>query len=177
MAGVHAAEQRLHEAVDDLVAEPGGHQVADGHVVAGLAVGLGRCPGETLGAEHPARRELVEVERHPHQGARQVAEQPAGPDAGRGGGRMDDLGSELADQVDALGPAREHRLGADVDGEPGDLGGAQLAADLRGSLQEQHVATSGRKPAGGDQPGHSPTHDHCVPRHPVSLGCSVWTPT
>ena len=42
VAGVHAAQQRLDQPVDDLVAEPGGHQVAHRDV---LAVGQGPARG------------------------------------------------------------------------------------------------------------------------------------
>ncbi len=74
---------------------------------------------------------------------------------------MDRLGTQLTDEVDTLGPARQHRLGTDIDREPGDLRAAQLAADLRRSLQEQDVVTGRREVTGGDQSGHSTTHnDH-----------------
>ena len=86
--------------------------------------------------------------------------------------------AQLAHQVDPLRAARQHRLGPDVDREPGDLRAAQLAADLRGALQQEDVATGGGQAAGRDQSRDSPAHDHHVPRHAqLSLGCPVWTPT
>ena len=176
MAGVDPTEQGLDEPVDDLVTEPGGHQVADGDVVGDPGVGLVGGAGQPFRAEHSAGGELVEVERHTHQRPRHRPEPATRPDARRGTGRVHDLGADLAGEVDALGPAGEHRLRPDVDGEPGDLGTAQLAADLRGSLEEQHVATGRGEGARGDQSGDSTTdHDH-VP-HATSLGCRAWTPT
>ena len=47
VAGVHPAEQGLDEPVDDLVAEPGGDEVADRDVVVGTSVASvsARAPG------------------------------------------------------------------------------------------------------------------------------------
>ena len=58
-------------------------------------------------------------------GRRSPRVQTAGP-RGRG---VDDLEVELAGEVDPLGASVEHRLGADVDGHPRDLGQPQLAAE------------------------------------------------
>ncbi len=83
---------------------------------------------------------------------------------------MDDVRAEPTDQVDPLGSARQHRLRADVDAEPRDLCGAQLAAHLGRGLQHEHVAPGVGQAASRDQSGHAATdHDH-VPRHSVSLG-------
>ena len=73
---------------------------------------------------------------------------------------MDDLEPELPRQVHAFGAAVEHRLGAHVDRHACDLGQPELAADLRGALEEQHV--EGR--VLGDQvrrgqPGDPAAHD------------------
>ena len=87
-AGVHPAEQRLDEPVDDLVAEPGGHQVADGDVavdLGGRERRLGPDPGQPLVGQHAGGRELVQVERHAHQRARQRAQRAAGPHPRRRG--------------------------------------------------------------------------------------------
>ncbi len=83
---------------------------------------------------------------------------------------MDDLGAELVHQVEPLGSAGQHRLRADVDGEPGDLGAAQLAAELRGGLEQQDVTPGGSETAGRDEAGHAATDHHHVPRHVASLG-------
>ena len=61
------------------------------------------------------------------------------------GGGVDDRHPELASEVDALGPARQHRLRAEVDLDAADLAGEQLAADARRALEHQHVAP-GRAP-------------------------------
>ena len=58
VAGVHASEQRLDEAVDELVAEPRRDQVADRDVVVDGGDGLGARAGQALGAEHAAGGEL-----------------------------------------------------------------------------------------------------------------------
>jgi hypothetical protein len=171
VAGVDASEQGFDQSVDDLVAEPGGHEVADRDVVAELRapVGLGRSTGQARGAEHPAGREPVEVEGHAHQRPGQLPERAPRPHSrGRGGG-VDHVGTEPGDEPDTLRAAGEHRLGADVDGEPGDLGGAQLAADLRETFQQQHVTARRGELPGGDQSGDTATHDHHVPRHAASL--------
>ena len=104
--GVHAAEQRLDQAVDDLVAEPRCHQVAHGEVVARArwaAAWLGPNLRQTLVAEHTRRGEAVDVERDPHQRARQRPELAAGPEPRRRGRRVDDLEPELPRQLHALG--------------------------------------------------------------------------
>ena len=57
MAGVHAAEQRLHEPVDHLVAEPARDQVADREVIVDREPGLlGLDPGQPLLGEHARTR-------------------------------------------------------------------------------------------------------------------------
>ena len=132
LAGVHAAEEGLDEAVDDLVAEPAGDQVADRDVAVELERGQRRLladPGEPVVGEDAGALEVVEVERDAHQRARERPQVAAGPDAGPRGRGVDDLEVELAGQVDPLGPSVEHRLGADVDGHPRDLGQPQLAAE------------------------------------------------
>jgi hypothetical protein len=174
--GVHPAEQRLDETVDELVAQAPGHQVADGHVVADGRRELVPRADQTLAAEHAARGQLVEVERDPHQRARQRPQRAARPHGRRGRRRVHDLRADLAGQRQALGTTRQHGLGTDVDGQPRDLGAAQLAADPRGSLEQQDVATRRGEPPGRDQTGDPATHDDHVP-HVVSLGCAVWTPT
>ncbi len=176
VAGVHPAEQGLDQSLDHLVAEPRGDEVADRHVVGDVGRGLGGRARQPLRAQHPAGRELVEVEGDAHERARQRAQGSARPDPGRRGGRVQDLGAELVGQVQPLGAAGQHRLGADVDGEPGDLGAAQLPAELRGRLEQQHVAPRRGEPARGDQPGDSPTDDHHVMPHELSLGWALWTP-
>ena len=62
-----------------------------------------------------------------------AVQRAAGPDARLGGRRVHDPVPETGapGQLDALGTPVEDRLGADVDGDPGDLAEAQLAADLR----------------------------------------------
>ena len=74
---------------------------------------------------------------------------------------VDEVGPERGGQGDPLGAPVEHRLGTDVDGEAGDLRAAQLAAEDRGALQQQHVAPGRGEVAGRGQPGMPPpTDDH-----------------
>ena len=82
---------------------------------------------------------------------------------------MDDLGAELLGERQPLGAAGEHRLGADVDGQPGDLGAAELAADLGRALEQQDVAAGGGDAASRDQTGDPATHDHRVTPHATTL--------
>ena len=169
VAGVHPAEQRLDEPVDELVAQAGGDQVAHGHVVGDGGVGLVARAGQSLGAEHPADGQLVEVERHAHERARHRPQRATGPDGGARRGRVDEVGPERGGEGDPLGATREHRLRTHVDGEAGDLRAAKLAAEHRGALQEQHVAPGRGEVARRDQSGDSPTDDHHV-AHVTSLG-------
>ncbi len=132
MAGVHATEHRLGQPVDDLVTEPRAEQLRDRHVLlAEWQHGLVAGPGQAVVGEHAGGGQRVEVEGYAEQRARQRPERAAGPDLGRPGGRVDDVQPELADQPDGLRPARQHRLGADVDHDPGDGAEPQLAADDR----------------------------------------------
>ncbi len=68
-AGVHAAEQRVDEAVHDLLAEPGAH--VRGHRYVAVPAGRGQVE-VTPGAGHPVRRDkpglgqLIEIGRHAH---------------------------------------------------------------------------------------------------------------
>ena len=72
---------------------------------------------------------------------------------------MDDGQPQLAHEVDPLGPAVEHRLGADVDRDPAHLGTPELAADLGRTLQQQYVVV-GAEQVGGGQPGDAAADDH-----------------
>ena len=82
---------------------------------------------------------------------------------------MDDLRAELLGERQSFGAASEHRLGADVDGQPGDLGAAELATDLGRALDQQDVAAGGGDAAGRDQTGDPATHHHRVTPHATSL--------
>ncbi len=134
VAGVDAAEQRLDEPVDDLAAEPLLDQPADADVLAVERVaGSPRPSRPGPGPRRTARRCRRARGRRPARPSACAASAAAaratrgsrswwpgarcGPPAGGPG------------QVDGLGPAVEHRLGADVDGDAADLGERELAAD------------------------------------------------
>ena len=85
-----------------------------------------------------------------------------------GGGRVHDVDPELRGERHPLGAAGQHRLGADVDGDPGDLGPAELAADLGRALEDEHVPAGGRQVTGGGQAADPGTHHDDVP-HTASL--------
>ncbi len=81
-AGVDATEQRLDQAVDHLVAEARRDEVADRDVVRRRPCrDLGAGARESVGESARRCRELLEVERHPHQRARHRAQRAARPDA------------------------------------------------------------------------------------------------
>ena len=81
-AGVDTAEQRLDQPVDDLVPEPARDQVADRHVLVERHPGCSSVTRASPSSDStPDAAQLVEVERHAHQRARQRAERAAGPDA------------------------------------------------------------------------------------------------
>ena len=163
VAGVHPAEQGLHEPVDDLVAEPRRDQVTDGDVAldpGGGQVALGAHPSQAGVGQQPGRRELVQVERDPHQRAGQGAERAAGPDPRGRGRRVLDRQPERTGEGHPLGAAVEHRLGADVDGDAGDGRTPQLAAGVRRTLQHEDVGTGRRQVVrGGESRDASPDDD------------------
>lgn len=155
--GVHAAEQGLDEAVDDLAAEAGPDVVGDGHVGAARRLGQdeverdARQPGR---GQHPRGRQRPQVGRDAHDLAGRERTQPAAAEDGGGGGpgvHEVVAAAEFGDQVEALGAAGEHRLGALVHGEAGDLADPQLAADPRRALEDGHPhAGAGEKARGGE---------------------------
>jgi hypothetical protein len=175
-AGVHPAEQRLHEPVDDLVPQPGGDQVSDGDVPVDLRrrqVALRADPGQPLAGEHARVRELVEVQRDAHQRPRQRAEGAAGPDPRGRGGRVLDRKVEGAGQRNTLRTPVQHRLGAHIDGHAGDRSTPQLAAGPRRALEDEDLGTGRRQVVGRGQPRDpSPDDDHaarCWLVHPARI--------
>ena len=85
---------------------------------------------------------------------------------------MDDRHPELAGEVDALGPAGEHRLRAEVDLDAPDRPGQQLAAGAGRALEHQDLAARRGQVAGGGQPGDAAAdHDGTAARlgHAPSL--------
>ena len=106
--------------------------------------------------------ERVEVEGYAEQRARQRPEGTPRPDLGRPGGGMHHVEPQLGDQSDGLGPARQHRLGADVDLDPADRAEPQLAADVGRALQDQDRHPGPAQLAGGREPGDAATDHHYV---------------
>ena len=80
------------------------------------------------------------------------------------GHRQADSGRER----DALGATVDHRLGADVDGDAGDLAAPELAAQPVRALEEQHVVAGVGQVAGSGQPTDPASH-HDEPPHGSSV--------
>ena len=165
MAGVDAAEQRLHEPVDDLLAESLLDEVADADVAV-AEVGrrqhrVHRRTREALRRDHPV--EPTQVERDAHQRARHRDEAAAGPEVRRDGRRVHDvvLETDLTCKGDSLGSPVEHRLCTDVDDDAADLGGAQAASDPWRALEHDHIDVRKLQldPMGCRQTRHSATDD------------------
>ena len=167
MAGVHTAEQRLHQPVDHLVAEPARHQVTDRDVVVERR---GRAARPRRGPAPPRRgrpdsRSSGRSQRHAHHRARQRPQRAAGPDPRRLDRRVHDLQPELAGQRDAFRTAVEHRLRADVDHHAADLGPPELAAGLGRRLEHRDLVAVRVEDVGRGQPG-QPTAHHQNPHGP-----------
>ena len=140
--GVDAAEERVDEAVGQLVAEAGPQQRAERRVAARRpgqrAGGLGRRrrePGvrQQPGQPGPARRHAQ------HRAAGQRHRAPRRADRRARRRRVDEPFDqpELGQQRLHLGPPREERLGADVVGPAREVDGAQDAADAVALLQQR----------------------------------------
>ena len=117
--------------------------------------GSARDPGQPLGGEHAGGGQLVEVERHAHQRARQRAQRAAGPHPRRRRRRVHDLQAELARPARAPSGRRLSIASAPTSTvTPADLGAAELAADARASPR-----AGGRRPGGGEVAGGGQTGD------------------
>ena len=125
----------------------------------GAGGGTSRQRASPSGESTPEASSRGRSSGHAHQRARQRAQRVARPDPGRGEPRVLDRQPQRTSEVDALGPAVEHRLGTDVDAHPRDRCPAQLAADPRGRLQDEHVVTVGGQVARGGQAGDAGTDD------------------
>ena len=77
---------------------------------------------ETVVGQHAGRGQAVQVQRNAEQRPRQRAERAARPHLRGPGDRVHEVDPELRGETDRLGPAREHRLRADVDLHAGDRG-------------------------------------------------------
>ncbi len=90
------------------------------------------------------------------QSAREVAQRPAGQDARPCGTDVAQLAlkSELGDQVEGLLPSREEAVGPGVDQPTLVLGGGELPAELRRSLEDNHlIGAVEQELVGSAQPG------------------------
>ena len=184
VAGVHPAEQRLDEPVGDLGPEPAVDQVADRDVAVDAARAAAPARGEPRSS--PSGESTPDAASWSRSSGTPISERGSGRSEPRVQIRDDatvgcSIGRpELAGEVDALGSAVEHRLGADVDGHPGDLGAQQLAADPGRRLEDEHVVPGRGQVAGGRQPGDAGADDHdrcaCVPRCQTGAGQAARRP-
>ena len=137
VAGVHPAEQRLDQPVDDLAAEPLLDQPADADVLA-VERGWAAAPAPGATRARPGSETHAAVGERPRSVGTPIRVRGMRPQrAARPQVRAESVaGCTSASprptsraSVDRLGTAVEHRLGADVDGDPADLGAGELAAD------------------------------------------------
>ena len=145
VAGVHTPEQRLDEPVDDLTAEPCGHEGAERDVATDRGAGqhvVQRDPGQARQGDHPAGGQRAQVAGDAHQLSRgQRPHRSPAPHGRPGDSRVHDVVAEpgRVHQRERLRPPGEQRLGAGVHGDAGDLGQCQLAADRGGPFEDRHV--------------------------------------
>ena len=163
VAGVDATEQRLDQPVDDLLAEPLLDQPptltsSSSTWVAAAAAGVhgGACqPGR---GEHAAGGELRSSVGTPIRGAASARSAPRVHRPRSDRGRVHDVVAQpdRAGKVDRLGAAVQHRLGADVDEHPADLGPSAAcrragsiprAPSRRGAGARRRSRCTGRQPA------------------------------
>ena len=98
-------------------------------------------PGEPGSGQNPGPRECDEVTGHTHElAARQRAQRAARPDGSGGSAGAHQLTGQAhrIHQVDAFGPAGEHRLCSLVDRHARELGHGELAADPGRALEQRH---------------------------------------
>lgn len=178
VAGVDAAEQRLHQPVHHLVAEPGGDVGADRDVVADLGTGqyvVERQPGEAGRGEQSGGGERPEVAGDAHHMAPgHLPQLPPGPHGGaEDGGRFQLVGqAHLAGQADRFGAAGQQRLGAEVHRDTGDLVRPELAAEAPGGFEQRHPGSRCDQVVGGGEARDPAADDHHMPRgerHAVRL--------
>ena len=149
MTGVHATEQRFDHAVDDGRAKC----LLDG--VTDADVGVSIVEGEADGPFVGGARDLGVVEetgggvwvgRDAHERARgQRLERASRPQHRWKALRVNGIDAELGEQRDDFGPTPERRLGADVDGVPGDHLLAQLAPDAFVRVEHRHLRVRVRR--------------------------------
>ena len=163
VAGVHPAEQRLRQPVDHFLPEARAEELGDRDVV--VVQRLWRLVAsalETLVRQHSRRGQAVQVQRYAEQRARQRAERVARPQLCGPGDRMHEVDPELRGQTDRLGPARQHRLRADVHLHARDRVQPQLAADGGRPLEHQHRQARGHEIASGRQAGQAAADHHDI---------------
>jgi hypothetical protein len=165
-AGVDPAQQRLDDAVHQLLAHPPadplGHRDVPGVGRVGGPRRVLPGPGQPPGRQQAGGGQLVEVGGHAHElPPGQRPDLAAGPDPGRGGARLAQLAgqAQLGDQPDALGPAGQQGLGAGVHLDAADLGDGQLPAQPRRALQHGHGQAGVAEQERGGQPGDAAADD------------------
>ena len=177
VAGVHPAEQRLDQPVHHLRPEPLRDQRRrptgrrSGRSAAASARGVpGRAPSSS---STPERGQVVEVERHAHQRAREPVQLAAAPDPGRRGGRVDHVEPQLRAPGRSPSGRRLSIASAPTSTrDPGDLAEPELAADLGRPLQHHDVVVVGEQ-VGRGEPGDAAADDDDPTRPALLTGISV----
>ena len=191
VAGVDPAQQRLDQPVDDL----GPNRSATSDATERSSV---RSVGGTVGSRRTrssaSSSSTPDAARPSRSSGTPISERGSGRRLPRVqtpddvDGRVDHVEPQPPGQVDGLGAAVQHRLGTDVDGDPADLGGAELAADLGRPLEDQDVVVGGEQVGRGEprdaaSDDDDPTRSRCprgqdrepvrVPRRPSPMNSTV----
>ena len=173
VARVDAAEQRVDQVVDHLVAQSTAEVGPDGGVVAdheGIeGIGRGRevlaGPLDPLGGDQSPLGEGVEVggDAH-HVAAGELMALAVEEEVGGALGGGDQLAIDLEVVAERHGPrhAQQERIGGLIHGPPGDEGGLQLAPESV-RLDHRHVDPGLRHPVGGHESGDPATDHHDAP--------------
>ena len=170
---VHPAQQRVHQPVGHLVAQPPPHERPDGDVLAG---GQDRTAAVAVQLRRHVRQPVKggRLSGYPHQGPGWDGPQLAGE---RHGGTQRARVHELVAQPDGLREAHrgarpavriadQELLGRRLGGDPGQVHRAQLAAQLPGLLDQHDLGAVLREPVRRGEPADPPAHDHGP--HPLS---------
>ncbi len=165
-AGVDPGQERIHQAVHYLVAEPGRHERGHWHVAVpggGRKAEILPCPGHAVAGHQAGAGQFGQVGGHAqHLAARQRAHPAPAPDPRCRGAGPGQLAFEprRGGQPGALGAAGEQRLSALIHHDPGDLADAELAAEPGRAFQHGHPARGLAEEERRGQPGDASADDH-----------------
>ncbi len=88
---------------------------------------------------------------------------------------MDNAQTQGSGQGNPLGAPVEHRLGADVDGDPGDVFAAKFPPDPVGGFEDDNLVSGvGQVPRRGQSSDSGSNHDDPLRLHGTSLPWNRW---